>query len=155
MKVIDSLSRWMTYVSAVVIILLMLLVVADVCGRYFFNNPITGASELASLMMIIVVFPALAWAALTGKHVKVDLLMERFSPRVQIIVDCITMLAALGMYIVITWQSVRNAMGVHDITSMIRLPHAPFHWVMVLGLAVFCLSIVVLAIQNITKAVKR
>jgi len=154
-KILDPLSRWMGYVSAVVIGLLMLLVTADVCGRYFFNNPIMGASELASFMMIVVVFPALAWAAITGKHVKVDLLVSRFPPRVQAILDSITMLAALGTYIVITWRSVLESMAVHNVTSLLRLPHAPFYWIMTVGLVVFCLTIVVLVIKNVAGAGKR
>lgn len=155
MKIIDSLSRWMGYVSAVVIILLMLLVTADVCGRYFFNNPITGASELASFLMIIIVFPALAWAALTGKHVKVDILVSRFSPRAQAILDSITLLAALGIYIIIIWQSVLESMAVGKVTSMLRLPHAPFYWIMVVGWGVFCLSIIALVIKRVAEAGKR
>jgi TRAP-type C4-dicarboxylate transport system permease small subunit len=154
-KVLDPLSRWMGYVSAVVIGLLMLVVVADVSGRYFFNNPITGASELASFMMIVVVFPALAWAALTGKHVKVDLLMARFRPRVQAIFDSVTLLAALGVFVVIVWRSILESMAVHNVTSLIRLPHAPFYWIMTLGLAVFCLSIMILMIKRIVEAGKR
>jgi C4-dicarboxylate transporter DctQ subunit len=145
----------MGYVSAVAVIALMLLVAANVCSRYLFNNPIMGSAELAKFLMIIVVFPALAWAALGGKHVKVDIVMERFSPRVQIIVDCITMLAALGIYVFITWQSVLQSAEVHDVTSMLGLPHAPFYWVMIVSWFVFCLATAVLVIQNITKAVKR
>ena len=44
MKVIDTLSRWMGYVSSVLVVVLMLDVVADVYGRYFFNAPVLGAS---------------------------------------------------------------------------------------------------------------
>lgn len=155
MKVLDPLSRWMGYVAAVIIGLLMLLVVADVCGRYFFNSPIMGASELASFMMIIVVFPALAWAALTWKHVKVDIIVGRFSPKVQAIFDSITLLAALGIFVVMTWRSVLESMAVNNVTSLLRLPHAPFYWTMVGGLAVFCLSIMVLVIKKVAEAGKR
>lgn len=155
MKILDPLSRWMGYVSAVVIGLLMLVVVADVCGRYFLNSPITGASELASFMMIVVVFPALAWAALTGKHVKVDILVAHFPPRAQAILDSITLLAALGMFVVITWRSVLESMAVHNVTSLLRVPHAPFYWVMSVSLAIFCLSIIVLVIKRVAEAGKR
>ncbi len=155
MKILDYISRWMGYVSAVVIILLMLIVVANVCTRYFANSPITGTAEIASFMMIIVVFPALAWAALTGKHVKVDLLVSHFSPRVQAIFDSITLLLALGTYTVITWRSVLEATVVYQTTSRLQLPHAPFYWVMVAGWAAFCLSILVLVIKNIAEAGKR
>ena len=155
MKIINYLSRWTAYVSAVVIILLMLLVVADVCGRYFFDAPITGTAELAAFMMIVIVFPSLAWAAVTGKHVKVDILMEHFPRRVQIIVDSLTLLGALGTYIIITWQNVLESMVQHTATSQLRLAHAPFYWIMTVGLAIFCISIAAIEIGNITKAVKR
>lgn len=160
MKILDALSRWMGYVSAVAIMVLMLLVVADVSGRYLSSwiswaKPITGSSELASFIMIIVVFPALAWAALTNKHVQVDLLVARLSPRAQAIFGSATLLAALGTYVVITWRSVLEALDVHTVTSLLRLPQAPFHWIMTVGWVVFCLSIAALLIVNIIKAAKR
>ena len=155
MKILDSLSRWMGYVSSVVIGLLMLTVVADVCGRYFFRSPISGASELASFLMIIIVFPALAWAALTDKHVKVDILVSHFSPRVQAILDGITLLATLGVFVVITWRSVLESTSVRNVTSLLRLPHVPFYWIMTVGLTVFCLSIILLVIKRIAEAGKR
>jgi TRAP-type C4-dicarboxylate transport system permease small subunit len=145
----------MGYVSAVVIGLLMMVVVADVCGRYFFNSPIMGASELACFLMIIIVFPALAWAALTEKHVKVDILVSRFPPRVQAIFSSVTLLIVLGIFVIITWRSVLESMAVHNVTSLLRLPHAPFYWIMTVGLAVFCLSIVALVIKRVAEAGKR
>lgn len=155
MKILDSLSRWMGYVSAVVIGLLMLLVVADVCGRYFFNSPIMGASELACFLMIIIVFPALAWAALTDKHVKVDILVSRFPPRVQAIFSSAALLITLGIFAIMTWRSALESMATNNVTSLIRLPHAPFYWIMTAGLAVFCLSIVALVIKSVAEAGKR
>lgn len=155
MKVIDTLSRWMGYVSSVLVVVLMLDVVADVCGRYFFDAPITGASELATLMMSIIIFSALAWATLAGKQIKVDLLMDRFPPRVQAIVNSITLLLALGLYGIITWRSVLEAQEVHDVSSYLRVSHTPFYWIMTVGFAVFCISIIVLVIKNIAQAVKR
>ena len=155
MKVIDTLSRWMGYVSSALVIILMLDVVADVCGRYFFNSPILGASELATLMMVIIIFSALAWTALAGKHIKVDLLMARFPSRVQVIVSSITLLLTLGIYSIIVWQSALYSLKVDNITSMLRLPQAPFYWVMTIGWAVFCLSILALVIKNIAGVVKR
>ena len=155
MKVLNAISRWMGYVSAIVIIFLMLLVTADVCGRYFFDSPVTGASELARFSMIIIVFPAMAWTALSGKHIKVDLVMERFPSRVQSIVNVIMLLGALAVYCIITWQAALYSMKVDNITSMLRLPQSVFYWVMTVGVAVFCVSIIVLVIKNVAEAVKK
>ena len=155
MKVIETLSRWMGYLSSALVIILMLDVVADICGRYFFNAPILGASELATLMMAIIVFSALAWAALSEKHIKVDLVMQRFPPRVQAVVNSITLLLALGIFSVITWQSALEATEVHDVTSLLRVSHTPFYWIMMVGFGVFCISIIVLLIKNIAQVMKR
>jgi TRAP-type C4-dicarboxylate transport system permease small subunit len=154
-KILDKLSRWMGYLSAGAIMVLMLLVTANVCGRYFFNSPITGTPELACLLMIIVVFPALAWAALEGKHIKVDFIMEWFPQRVQVIVDSIILLVALGIFAVITWQSFPAALKSTDVSSLLRVPQAPFYWVMAVGWAIFSISIVVLLVKKIAEAFKK
>jgi TRAP-type C4-dicarboxylate transport system permease small subunit len=151
MKVINTLSRWSGYIATGVLGLMMLLTVADVFMRYFFNAPITGTTEITELMLVIVIFPALAWCALTQRHVRVDLFVSRFSPLVQAVIDAITHLLALAIFIVITWQSFLEAMEVRSTTSLISLPYAPFYWIMSFGLVLFCLSIVVLVIEYLIK----
>lgn len=155
MKVLNSLSRWLGYLSATFIILLMLLVTSDVCGRYFFNSPIIGASELARHLMIIIVFPALAWTALDGKHVKVDFIMDRLTLRAQAIANAIMLFLALVAYFVITWKSLFYSIDVKSVVSALDVPQSPFYWVMTAGWAVFCISIIALIIRNISKAVKK
>jgi len=135
-------------------IFLMLLTVADIFLRYFFNAPITGATEISRLMMIVIVFPALGWAAIDRAHVRVDLIVSRMPSRVQRIFGSITFLIALVTFCIITWQSFLEAAVVNRQTSLIKLPFAPFYWIMAGGLAIFCLAIAALIIEDITKAVK-
>jgi TRAP-type C4-dicarboxylate transport system permease small subunit len=134
---------------------MMMLTVTDVFLRYFFNAPISGTTEITEFMLVIVVFPALAWCAVTGKHVKVDLLMTHFPPRVQAIVDSITLLLVFGIFVIITWQSFLESKVVDSSTSLLGLPSAPFYWAMTVGLVLFCLAIATLVIENIAKGVKR
>jgi TRAP-type C4-dicarboxylate transport system permease small subunit len=155
LKILDKLSRWMGYVSAAAILIMMLLVTANVCGRYFLNQPITGTPEIACLLMIVIVFPALAWAALEGKHIKVDFVMERFPKRVQVIVDNIMLLGALGIFAVITWRSFPAALHSRDVSSLLSVPQAPFYWIMAVGWALFSISIVVLVVKKIAEAFKK
>ena len=155
MKIIYTLSRLTGYMATGFLGLLMVLTVANVILRDLFNVPIRGTPELSEFMMIIVIFLALAWCAVTRKHVRVDILVSRFPSRVQIILDSITLLITLGIFFIITWQSVLESMVVYDTTSILRLPHTPFYWIMTVGLALFCLSIVVLVIENIAEARKR
>ena len=155
MKIIYSLSRLIGYMATGMLGLLMVLTVTNVILRDLFNKPIRGTPELSEFMMVIVIFLALAWCAVTRKHVRVDLIVARFPPRVQIILDSITLFITLGIFVIITWRSFLESRVVYDTTSLLRLPHAPFYWIMTVGLIVFCLAIAVLLIENIAEARKR
>jgi TRAP-type C4-dicarboxylate transport system permease small subunit len=155
MKIIHHLSRWFAYVATGVLGLMMLLTVADVFMRTFFNSPITGTTEITEFMMVIVVFPALAWCAVTRRHVQVDLLVSHLPPRVQTIIDSLTLLLALATFVIITWRSLLESIEVQTTTSLLSIPQAPFYWVLTAGFALFCLSIATLLVENIMKEAKR
>jgi TRAP-type C4-dicarboxylate transport system permease small subunit len=145
------------YLSATAIFILMILVVSDVTGRYLstffdFFSPITGASEIASILMIVIVFPALAWAAISDKHVKVEIIAARLPQKAQRMLDIVMLFLAIGVMAVITWRSSLEALATADVSSMIKLPHAPFYWIMTVGLALFCAAIIILLVSKISQA---
>jgi TRAP-type transport system small permease protein len=155
MKFIHSLCRFSGYVAMGVMGLMMLLTVADVFMRWVFNSPISGATELIELMMVVVVFPGLAYCALSGRHVRVDLLVSSFKPRIRSVIDFCTLVLGLFIYIIIAWQSLLEAMEVETTTTLVALPHAPFYWVLTFGFILLCLAIVTLIIEIALKEVKR
>ena len=149
MKIVYTLSRFTGYLATGMLGILMVLTVANVILRDIFNNPIRGTPELSEFIMVLVVFLALAWCAVTRKHVKVELITSRLPLKVQKILNGFTLFLALGIFVTITWQSFLESMVVYDTTSLLRLPHTPFFWIMTCGLALFSLSIAVLFIENI------
>jgi len=155
MKIIRNVNRVLGYVASSFLILLMMITVIDVILRYFFNAPITGTTEISQLMMIIIVFPALGWAAVDRAHIRVDLLIRQVPRRPSAVVNAITLLLALGVYIIITWRSLLESAVVNRQTSLIHLPFAPFYWLMSVSLAIFCLAILALIVEEIGKAVQR
>jgi TRAP-type C4-dicarboxylate transport system permease small subunit len=154
MKIIQSVSRLLGYVATVMLGLMTLLTVVDVFMRYVLNAPITGATEVSELMMVILVFPALAWIAIDRSHIRVDLLVVKWPRRVQLMVEIVTLLLALGTYAIITWQSFLESMEVREATSLLEVPEAPFHWIMTLGFAVLCLAILSLLVENVAAITK-
>jgi len=150
-------SRILSYLAIVLLMLLMLLTVADVFMRYVFNSPILGSQEIAKLIMVCLVI-GMAWCALRGEHIKVDLVMRRFPPMVQGIVKIITLLGSLVMCAIITWRSYLTAV-VHlqrgEVTSSIfPAPTFPSYALFVLGWGIFSLAIATLLIQKIVEVVK-
>jgi TRAP-type C4-dicarboxylate transport system permease small subunit len=155
MKLIYFVSRYAGYAANSVLGLMMVLTVVDVFLRFFFSAPLTGTTELTEFMLIIVIFPALAWCALRRKHVRVDLVMSQFRQRTQAVVDTITMLITLVVFGIITWQSFLEAREVTTKSSLLLLPDSPFYWVLTFGFALFCLAILTILVETIAKEVKR
>jgi len=90
-------------------------------------------------------------------HLKVDLLMSRFSPRVQAIVDSITSFAGMVLVALLAWRSFLEALAVKQlniVSSLIKIPAFPFYYVVALGFVVLCLVTATQVIQYIEKAVK-
>jgi TRAP-type C4-dicarboxylate transport system permease small subunit len=157
LKIIAGISRILSYLAIVLLILLMLLTVSDVFLRYAFNSPILGSQEIAKLIMVCLVI-GMAWCALRGEHIKVELVMKRFPPRAQGIVKIITLLGSLVMCVIITWRSSLTAI-VHlersEVASTIfAAPTFPSYALFVLGWGILCLAIATLLIQKIVEAVK-
>ena len=145
-------------VSTIVIAAMMVLGTAHVVGRYFFHSPIKGTLEFTELMMVCVVYLAVAWCTIQGAHMKVDILVSRLSPRVQAIIDSITYLMGLGIVIIILWQNILKALVVQEqglYTMAYRVPLFPFYWVLVAGFVLLCLVMVTQLIQHLNRAVRR
>ena len=155
MNLIRVVSRVLGYMATGFMIVLMLLTVVDVFLRYFFNAPIHGATEISRLLMIIIVFPALGWAAIDRKHIRVDLIVSRIPSRMQAIIGSITFFIGLVTYVIITWQSFLEAAVVKRQTSLLHISFTPFYWIMSVGFAIFCLVIAALVVEDTTKAVKK
>ena len=100
MNLIRVVSRVLGYVATGFMMVLMLLTVVDVFLRWVFNAPIHGTTEISRLLMIIIVFPALGWAAVDRAHIRVDLVVSRIPSRMQAIFGSITFFIALVTYVI-------------------------------------------------------
>ena len=114
LKIVNSASWGAALISTGALAVMLVTVVANVVGRRFFHHPIAGTTELTEMAMICIVFLALAWCAVERAHISVGVVVERFSPRVQAIVDSITYLAGLGLCIIIVWQTILKAIDVQE-----------------------------------------
>lgn len=89
-------ARWLAFflelISASVLFFLMALTCVDVVGRYLFNSPLHGGTEMTEIalaLMVFAVMPVITWR---GGHIVVDLLDRFLGSKV---VRALSMLAAL------------------------------------------------------------
>jgi TRAP-type transport system small permease protein len=71
--------------SAVTLFALMMVTCVDVVGRYVFNSPLTGSTELTEIAVGIVVFSVLPIISWRNDHIVVDLLDPLFPALAQFI----------------------------------------------------------------------
>ena len=151
---INSVSRATNIVAMTVLVAMMLLTVADVAMRYAFRKPILGSLELSEYMMVCVVFLALPWCAALGRQVKVDLVVARFKPRMQAVVDSLTILFSLVVGVIITWRSLTESLTLlqyNKVSSLLYIPTYIFYLIMSAGFTILCLVIITLLVKNIAK----
>jgi TRAP-type C4-dicarboxylate transport system permease small subunit len=154
---IFSFSRVMLIVSTVVLVAMMLLTVSDVFLRYILKNPVPDSQEITEYLMICVAFLGMAWVAVKNENITVDLIVPRFSPRVQAIFDSVTYLLGLVVVALISWRSFTEAPVSRDIgwdSLLLGIPEYPFLIVLGFGLAILCLVMIIQFVQHLYKAVK-
>jgi TRAP-type C4-dicarboxylate transport system permease small subunit len=155
---IDILSRLMGIVAICILVVMMLFTVLNVVMRAFFNSPIPGDVELIEVWMVCVGFLGLAWCALRGMHISVDLVVTFLPKRIQAVFDSFGYLVGLGICILIAWRSLEEGIAnreMHNLSATLGFPIFPFYWVTTVGYGVLCLSILVLVVRSLSEAMKK
>jgi TRAP-type transport system small permease protein len=124
-------------VAGLALFAMMALTFADVVGRKFFDNSLTGAVELTEIFMIVMIYFALPLASLVGEHVVFDLL-DRFLPAAvqrwqQALSHGLTATILLGAGWVVSQRAART-MEYGDVTATLEIRLGPFHYMVAIML---------------------
>lgn len=82
----DRLGRFLSYA----VIFMFLVVLSEVIRRYVFNAPTVWGTEITQLVFGMYSILAGGYILRWGGHVNVDILYDRFSPRLKALVDIFT-----------------------------------------------------------------
>jgi C4-dicarboxylate transporter, DctQ subunit len=74
-------------VGVVCVVSMMILTTADVVARYAFNEPTMWADEIASYLLIAIVFLGLAQNLRLGSHIRIDVVTNLLSARVCLMLE--------------------------------------------------------------------
>jgi len=95
--------------GGIILTAMMLLVTGDVLGRYLFNSPIHGTTEITEFMMVGLLYFTLAHTQADKSHIRVEMFVSRLTPRAQLFFETITYLLGLFLFVLITWQGTLSA----------------------------------------------
>jgi TRAP-type transport system small permease protein len=157
-KIITRVSGFIAKIGVGFLFIMMLLTTVDVIMRYFFNKPIKGGTELTEVLMLFVMLMGLGWCALEGGHIKVDIVVSRFSPRIQAISNSLNAILVMGICIVLAWQAVTESISswkLEHVTNVLRIPSYPFFWIIALSFSLFFFAMVIVLVKTLNKAANK
>ena len=103
-------ERVVTSVAVVCLFAIMLIVVADVFMRYVVNRPFSFTYDLVGLYLMAGLFYlALSDTFAIHAHVRVDILLHRFSPQVRRLCEIVTCMCGVAVFSLITWLGFNRA----------------------------------------------
>lgn len=90
MKIIDSIIKYSSYLTALILALLVILVVFDATSRYLFSEGSTALQELEWHFFDVVILLSIAFTLKHNAHVRVDIFYDKFSHKTQALVNIIS-----------------------------------------------------------------
>lgn len=133
------------YIAGAALLAILFLTVVDIVGRSGFQRPFPGTVELTSMILVVVVFLAVAHSEDMGDHITIDLIYERLGKRLRMVLDLFADLFTLVVVALLSYQLyqfvARNqATGAE--TPVLDLPVWPFVLVASIGAAFYVVSTV-------------
>lgn len=121
--------------AACLLFLLMIVTFVDVMGRNFFNQPLTGASELTEVMLAAIVFLMLPSVAARQEHIVVDLIDVFKSHFLDVVQHVLTAIVGTALFGLISWRLwILGNLSVKygDATPSLGIP---------LAIVIYCMSV--------------
>ena len=131
----DRILEILAITSIALIVFIWGAVCLEVVMRYFLSKPQVWVHELTEYSLLFITYLAAAWLLNIEKHIKMEIVIDRLNPTVQLWISVITStLGALACLILFLFslQTTWEHKGFFD-PQMLELPKAPLLAVIPLG----------------------
>ena len=146
--------RGLAFVVAVWLLLEVFHITFDTFSRYVFNKPFQGTITISIMMLMFLVYLGAPYCENVRGHIRVKILLQRFSKPWQNRLDVIWLVLALMLMPLLVWQSFLLALHSFRTGEMamdIALPMYPGKFVITIGFALWAIQLVVSLIEKIKR----
>lgn len=151
-KIIRGFTTIFKWGALLTIAILVLLITYSVIMDGF-HLPIIGDYELVQLLMVVLISLGLAYAQYTDSHIKIGLLVDRFSEKLQnwlnLFTYILTVIVTIFIGIIQIKGSIFNFTTFRVTTEVLTIPLYPFIFLMGIGFILWGLEALVKAINTI------
>lgn len=135
----------MHYVAGAALVGILFLTVADITGRSVLGSPVSGTVEVTSMVLVVVVFMAVAHSEDMGDHITIDLVYERVGEGMKAFLDVFSDLLTIVIVGLISFQLYH--FGLRTVASgaetpVLDWPQWPFVFIGSAGAALYAVSTV-------------
>lgn len=144
----DGLTRLSALIGTLGLIAEVVVILIDVIGR-FFGNPLTGAQDISTMAMVLVVFGGMALCDKIGGHISVDLFENSMSGWMVRVGDVVSALLGAAIFAGIawtTWDSAALSRMLNLSTNIINLPKAWFQYFVIAASLITALGMLLRAV---------
>ncbi|OGP54235.1 MAG: hypothetical protein A2162_08815 [Deltaproteobacteria bacterium RBG_13_52_11b] len=159
MKILSDLIRiWDHCIDAIVVLASiffwgqMLIVNIEVFSRYF-GRPTTWVAEISSILVLWIPFMIAAWVLRNEGHVKMDMLVERLSPRSQALLNFVSSLIGVMVMLVVAIAGLMTTLywiG-NKTPTMLMLPRSPIIGIIFVGSLLLAIQFLIRALGNLNR----
>ncbi len=134
----------------------MLFTVLDVVLRKTINKPILGSYEIVEYGMILIVFFGIAYTQMEKGHIAVEMLVEKFPPKIQAITEALMYFVCFVFWVLISIAGVIQAktqwLG-GNVSATLLIPNFPFLILLSIGSLMMALTLVADLLRTVQKEV--
>ena len=145
MEFLEKLNRILNQLLVWIAGTFLLAMVVMICANVFLRRiwtPLLGTFELMGYFGALITAFALGYTQIKGGHISVDILVLRFSPKAQRILNGLNNLFCMIFFALVTWQISSYAATLWrtgEVTETLKIIYYPFTYGVALGCAVFSL----------------
>jgi TRAP-type C4-dicarboxylate transport system permease small subunit len=153
-KFIKGFSSSLEWVGVIGILLMFLANFIDVVGAKLFLWPLPGVTEVISFSQVVAIAPAIAFALILGRHIRVEFIIDRFPKRIRAAITSISSFLSLILFALIIWQSYLYGESLRkagEIGSTSHLPFYPFAYLIAFCCIPVCLVFLMEVIKSLSE----
>jgi TRAP-type C4-dicarboxylate transport system permease small subunit len=148
-------NRVSHYVAGLSLLAILFMTVVDIVGRNAFRAPFRGTVELTSMILVVVVFLAVAHSEDMGDHITIDLVYERVGRRAKVFLDIFSDLFTVVVMALVSYRLyhfvLRNQQTGAE-TPVLDIPLWPFVLVGSIGAAFYVIATVMRVVLRLKGA---
>jgi len=141
-------SRGMALLGLLGLLALAIMIMVDVLMRYLFNSPIMGVTDLANVIMAVIIASCMPAALAERHHITIRYLGGLLPQRGSRVLDVFGELVMLAVFVAMAWQFVIFVVQLIDsgqTTMILGFKVWPW-WLLATALLVYCVPVQVIVV---------